>query len=38
MRIICGVQLTLTIIFFVLWLTMRSTLSYNKYMKSLEEG
>jgi hypothetical protein len=35
MRIICGVQLTLTIIFFVLWLTMRSTLSYNKYMKDL---
>jgi hypothetical protein len=32
MRIICGVQLTLTILFFVLWLKMRSHLSWQKYI------
>ena len=37
MRIICGVQLTLTILFFVLWLIMKSKLSLSKYRRDAEE-
>lgn len=37
MRIICGVQLTLTILFFVLWLVMKSKLSLSKYRRDAEE-
>jgi hypothetical protein len=36
MRIICGVQLTLTILFFVLWLVMKSKLSLEKYRRDAE--
>lgn len=37
MRIICGVQLTLTILFTVLWLVMKSKLSLSKYRRDAEE-
>ena len=36
MRIICGVQLTLTILFFVLWLVMKSKRSLEKYRRDAE--
>lgn len=32
MKIICGVQLTLTVLFFALWIKMRSYLSWKKYI------
>lgn len=38
MKIICGVQLTLTVVFFTLWLKMRSYLSWKKYMDAEEEN
>ena len=37
MKIICGVQLTLTILFFGLWLKMRSYLSWKKYINANSE-
>jgi hypothetical protein len=36
MKIICGVQLTLTVVFFTLWLKMRSYLSWKKYIDAGE--
>ncbi len=37
MKIICGVQLTLTVVFFTLWLKMRSYLSWKKYIDAGED-
>lgn len=36
MNIICGAQLMLTIVFFVLWLIMKSKLSLEKYRRDAE--
>jgi len=38
MRVICAVQLILTVLFFILWLKMRSFLSLQKYLNDLEGG
>ena len=37
MKIICGVQLVLTVLFSVLWLIMKSKLSLEKYRRDAEE-